>query len=72
MTKYLKEYQMEATIHKILDKISLDEFLTLVESKLKGIVDKIVKKSLTWNKFESKIKKELQSEDANKFIQANS
>jgi hypothetical protein len=39
-TRYLKEYFMEATIHKISEKVAIEEFATLVESELKPFITK--------------------------------
>jgi hypothetical protein len=63
-TKYLKEYWMEATIHKICEKVAIEEFPTLVESELKDLIVKFGKDSNEdWKTFEKKVKEEFRFED---------
>ena len=70
VTKYLKEYRTEATIHKLSDDVAVKEFPVLVEPELKGIVDNVVSIRPTWAYFESRMKEEFQSEDADRVTQA--
>ncbi len=71
VTKFLKEYRTEVSIHKLSDAIAIEEFPALVEPELKGIIDNIVAEdATTWERFGSWIKEEFQSEDIDRVTQA--
>ena len=63
-TKYLKEYWMEITIHKLSAKVAIEEFPSLVEPELKELITKFAgEANEDWKTFELKVKEEFRFED---------
>lgn len=63
-TKYLKEFWIEATIHKISERVAVQEFATLVEAELKeSIIQFAVKANYEWKVFQQLVKEEFRFED---------
>jgi hypothetical protein len=69
-TRYLKEYFMEATIHKISEQAAIQEFATLVEIELKSLIIKFANEAKNWKTFEEKIKEEFRFEDPDRVTSA--
>ena len=69
-TRYLKEYFMEATIHKINEKVAIREFATLVEAELQPLITKFAKDVEEWKIFEGKVKEEFRFEDPDRVTSA--
>jgi hypothetical protein len=63
-TKYLKEYWMEITIHKLSAKVAIEEFPNLVEPELKDLITRFAKEAKEdWKSFELKVVEEFCFED---------
>src|SRR5450759_4326249 len=72
VTRYMKAYWQEATIEQLSEEVAVQQFPTLVEPELKGIVEAIIIKASTdktWRCFEKHMKEEFQLEDADRITQ---
>ena len=70
-TKYLKEYLVEATIHKICERVAIKEFANLVEPELKGVIIKFADEANEkWKVFEQLVKEEFCFEDPDRVTSA--
>jgi hypothetical protein len=68
-TKYLKEYWMEITIHKLSAKVAVEEFSNFVEPELKELVTRFFKEANEdWKTFELKVKEEFRLEDPDRVM----
>ncbi len=70
VTKYLKIYRREVKLHDLNEITAIAKFSTLVELEVKGVVEKLIDGSDSWEEFSRRMKEEFLLQDSDRVTQA--